>query len=681
MDDETTIPPEPNPTPESQPKPKPKTAINPPVFFSSAGLLIALAVLVTAFKEQSQTAFAATQSWIVTNVGWFYILVVALILITTVYCLFSRLGDIKLGPDHSEPDYSGVTWFAMLFAAGMGIGLMFFGVAEPLMHMLQPPVGEPGSEQAVREAMKITFFHWGIHGWAIFCMVGLILAFFSHRHKLPLTLRSALYPLIGERVHGPIGHAVDTFAIVSTTFGIATSLGFGVLQINSGLNYLFNIPVGPTTQVILIIVATALATISVMVGLDKGIRRLSEFNMVLAICLLSLVLILGPTVFLIKTFVQNTGSYLSELVNKTFNLYAYQQTDWLGGWTLFYWGWWISWSPFVGIFIARVSRGRTIREFIIGVTLVPSLFTFMWMTVFGGTAIDMVLNQGITSIATVTEADTSLALFEFLSYFPMAPLLSGIAILMVFVFFITSADSGALVLDMLASGGQDKTPAWQRLFWSITIGVMAIALLLADGLQALQTATIVSALPFSFILAACIWGLLRALKIDATKAATQQTLHLAQRPGPGHIDWKARIHRMMSFPDAEMTQDFLCETVLPACTEVAQALRSEGVIVNLINLHDRVGIEVMHDEEANFRYEIRLRTHRMPAFATREQESDTPLSEVQPPTAGQLEYFRAEVYLNEGSLDYDVMGWSRQGIINDIVDQYSRHLHFLHLVR
>ncbi len=684
MNAESPDPPIPDTTPQTDTEPTPSkfsSAINPPVFFTSAGLLIALAAFVTLFKQQSQTIFAATQSWIVTNVGWFYIVVVAFILMTVVYCLFSRFGDIKLGPDHSKPDYSGTTWFSMLFAAGMGIGLMFFGVAEPLMHMLQPPVGEPGTALAAREAMKITFFHWGIHAWGIFCIVGLILAFFSHRHGLPLTLRSALYPLIGERVNGPIGHAVDTFAIVSTTLGIATSLGFGVLQINSGLNYLFDIPVGPTTQIILIIVATAMATVSVMVGLDKGIRRLSEFNMILAVSLLLLVLILGPTVFLIQAFVQTTGSYLSEIVGKTFNLYAYQQTDWLGGWTLFYWGWWLSWSPFVGIFIARVSRGRTIREFIIGVTLVPSLFTFMWMTVFGETAINMVLNQGLTSLATTTQADESLALFEFLAQFPMAPVLSGIAILMVFVFFITSADSGALVLDMLASGGKDKTPAWQRLFWSITIGIMAIALLLADGLQALQTATIASALPFSFVLVACIFGLLRALQIDATKTATQQTLHLAPRASPGQVDWRARLHRMMTFPSTEMTQNFLGEVVLPACTEVAEVLRSEGVVVNIINLHERVGIEVLHDDEANFRYEIRLRTHRMPTFATRDQGTDDALSEIQPPTDKELEYYRAEVYLNEGSLDYDVLGWNQQGIINDIVDQYSRHLHFLHLVR
>ncbi len=310
-----------------------------------------------ALPQTAQTLFGQVQNWIVGNASWFYVLAVALILITVVFLAVSRYGDIKLGPDHSQPDYSNTTWFAMLFSAGMGIGLMFFGVAEPVMHFVAPPVGEPNTVQAAREAMKLTFFHWGLHAWAIYAIVALILAFFCYRHNLPLTLRSALYPLIGERIHGPIGHAVDIFAILGTVFGVATSLGYGVLQINSGLNHLFDVPVGTAVQIALIVGVTALATLSVVTGLDKGIRILSELNLGLAVLLLALVLVLGPTVYLLQTFVQNTGSYLSEIVSKTFNLYAYEPTDWLGGWTLLYWGWWMSWSPFVGMFIARVSRG------------------------------------------------------------------------------------------------------------------------------------------------------------------------------------------------------------------------------------------------------------------------------------------------------------------------------------
>lgn len=337
------------------------STINRPVFYTAAVFILLLVGFAIAVPKTAQALFESIQGWILGNASWFYILVVAIILLSVAFLALSRYGDIKLGPDHSEPDYRNFTWFAMLFSAGMGIGLMFFGVAEPVMHFMAPPVGEGGTATAAREAMKITFFHWGLHAWAIYAVVALTLAFFCYRHGLPLTLRSALYPLIGNRIHGPIGHAVDIFAIIGTVLGVATSLGLGVAQINSGLNHLFGVPVGVTTQIILIIVTCGLATLSVASGLDKGIRIPSEANLVLAAVLLLFVLVAGPTVFLFQTFVQNTGAYLSDIVNKTFNLYAYEPTDWIGGWTLFYWGWWIAWSPFVGLFIARISRGRTIR--------------------------------------------------------------------------------------------------------------------------------------------------------------------------------------------------------------------------------------------------------------------------------------------------------------------------------
>lgn len=353
----------------------PRSTLNPPVFYTSAALILALVLFTVLLQEEAQSLFNHVQQWIITNASWFYVLAVALILISVVFLAVSRYGDIKLGPDHSRPDYRNTTWFAMLFSAGMGIGLMFFGVAEPVMHFTTPPVGEPNTVQAAKEAMKLTFFHWGLHAWAIYAIVALILAFFSYRHGLPLTLRSALYPLIGERIYGPIGHAVDIFAIIGTVFGVATSLGYGVLQINSGLHHLFGWPVNQTVQIALIAATCGLATLSVASGLDRGIRILSELNLSLAVILLLFVLVLGPTVFLLQTYVQNTGAYLSDIVNKTFNLYAYEPTDWIGGWTLLYWGWWLSWSPFVGLFIARISRGRTIREFVCGVLFVPVGFT------------------------------------------------------------------------------------------------------------------------------------------------------------------------------------------------------------------------------------------------------------------------------------------------------------------
>ncbi|MNF26414.1 High-affinity choline transport protein [compost metagenome] len=649
--------------------PRPGATLNPPVFFTSVLLILALVVFAVAFPDSAQSLFSFVQSWIITNASWFYILAVALILITVVFLAVSRYGDIKLGPDHSRPDYSNTTWFAMLFSAGMGIGLMFFGVAEPVMHFVAPPIGEPNTVQAAREAMKLTFFHWGLHAWAIYAMVALILAFFCYRHGLPLTLRSALYPLIGERIHGPIGHAVDIFAILGTVFGVATSLGYGVLQINSGLNHLFELPVGTWVQIGLIVAVTTLATLSVVTGLDKGIRRLSELNLALAAILLLLVLVLGPTVYLLQTFVQNTGSYLSEIVSKTFNLYAYEPTDWLGGWTLLYWGWWMSWSPFVGMFIARVSRGRTIRQFVCGVLFVPAGFTLLWMTVFGNGAIHMIMQQGLTSLADTVGQDSSLALFAFLEQFPFSSVLSMLAVLMVVVFFVTSADSGSLVVDMLASGGSNHTPLWQRIFWASSIGVVAIALLLADGLSALQTATIASALPFSVILLASMWGLLKALHLDATKRVLrhQTSGHTRQARSPG--GWQRRLRNMVMFPRRAHVNRFLDEVVQPGCLAVAEELRKQGLNVEVQSGDDhRVRLEVRHGTEVDFVYEVHPRAYVQPSFVMLEGDEER-------------KYFRAEVHLLEGGQDYDVMGWSRDEVIDDILDQYEQHMHFLHVVR
>ncbi|VVM39300.1 choline BCCT transporter BetT [Pseudomonas fluorescens] len=652
---------------------KPKSTLNPPVFYTSAILILLLVLYAVVFQAQAQSQFDNIQRWINTNASWFYILSVALILISVVFLAVSRYGDIKLGPDHSVPDYRNSSWFAMLFSAGMGIGLMFFGVAEPVMHFTSPPVGEGGTVAAAREAMKITFFHWGLHAWAIYAMVALILAYFSFRNGLPLTLRSALYPLIGERIYGPIGHAVDVFAILGTVFGVATSLGYGVLQINSGFHHLFGLPVNTTVQVILITATCALATLSVASGLDKGIRILSEINLGLAVVLMVFVLLLGPTVFLLQAYVQNTGAYLSDIVNKTFNLYAYEPTDWIGGWTLLYWGWWLSWSPFVGLFIARISRGRTIREFVCGVLFVPAGFTLLWMTIFGDSAIHMVLNEGVKDLATVIDQDSSLALFAFLEHFPFSSVVSMVAVLMVVVFFVTSADSGALVVDMLASSGHDHSPLWQRIFWSVCIGVVAIALLLANGLKALQTATIASALPFSIILLASIWGLFKALSLDATRRGLRtQALpgqHHARHP---HGGWQRRLRNIAMLPRRAHVRRFIEEVVKPACEEVAVELRKQGYEVTVNeNAEGSVALEVNHDGEGRFLYEVRPRAFTTPSFVIRDGDDGSDARK----------YFRAEVHLREGGQDYDLMGWSREDVIGDILDQYERHLHYLHVVR
>ncbi len=645
--------------------------INPPVFFGSALLIFMLVAYAAAFPEDAGQRFSHLQQAIMANASWFYVAVVAIILVCVAFLGLSRYGDIKLGPDHAEPDFSFASWFAMLFSAGMGIGLIFFGVSEPVMHFLSPPVGQPGTMETAKEAMKITFFHWGFHAWAIYAIVALILAFFGYRRGLPLTLRSALYPLIGDRIYGWAGHAIDIFAILSTVFGVATAMGYGVLQVNSGLNYLFDIQVSTENQVILIIAITALATFSVATGLEKGIRRLSEANLTLAVLLLLMVVTLGPTVLLFQTLVENTGSYLADIVNKTFNLYAYEHTDWLGGWTLFYWAWWISCAPFVGMFIARISRGRTIREFVTGVLFVPVGLTFIWMTVCGNTAIDLIANQGATELGAIVQQDVSLALFKFLEYFPFSSALSFLAVLMIVIFFVTSADSGAMVIDILASGGARKPPVWQRIFWSGMIGTVAMVLLLAGGLKALQTATIATALPFSVILLGSTYGMLKELAIDVAKKESLAQTNLTPKVGKKTIPWQNRLKNMVHFPRRYHVNRFMETTVLPAMESVVEELEFRGVEskFHFDTANGSPSLKIYHGDEHDFLYQVSPRAYLQPSFMLDDDDDD------------ERKYFRAEVFLREGGQDYDIMGWTNDQVIGDIIDQYEKHMHFLHKVR
>ena len=478
-------------------------------------------------------------------------------------------------------------------------------------------------------------------------------------------------PIIGDRIHGIPGHTIDVFAILGTIFGVATALGYGVLQVNSGLNYLFGLEISTQAQVILIVVITALATISVATGLDKGIRRLSEANLLLALMLLVMVVLLGPTVLLLQMFVQNTGGYLSDIVGKTFNLYAYEPTEWLGGWTLFYWAWWLSWSPFVGMFIARISRGRTIREFVTGVLFVPTGLTLIWMTAFGNTAIDMIMNQGMAGLGQAVETDVPVALFKFLEYFPFSNILSMIAIVMVVIFFVTSSDSSAMVVDMLASGGNSKTPIWQRVFWSSLIGVVAMVLLLAGGLQALQTVTIASALPFSIVLLVSAYGLLKALAVDAAKRASLEKTTLTPKVGHKPIPWQNRLATMVSYPRRSHVSRFIQDVVLPAMESVASELSKQGVesTIQLDTEKQIPSLVVLHGDEVDFFYKVTPRSYLQPSFMLDEEDEE------------ERKYFRAEVFLREGGQGYDIMGWTSDQVIGDIIDQYEKHMHFLHMVR
>ncbi len=644
-----------------------------PVFIPAVIVIFLLVVGTISDPKLMGEVFSATLTYITNDFGWFYMLAVALFLIFIVSIALSGWGDIKLGPNHSEPEYSFSSWFAMLFSAGYGIALLFFGVAEPILHYAEPPTVEAQTVEAAKQAMQIAYFHWGFHIWAIYGLVGLSLAYFAFRHGLPLSMRSTLYPLIGEKIHGPAGHTVDTFAILGTLFGIATTLGLSVSQINAGLNYLWpSIEVSITTQIITIVIITGLALFSVLAGMDKGVKRLSLLNIYLAIALMTFVFVVGPTIFILNTFLENTGSYLSNIVERTFSLQAYVSNDWIGNWTLFIFGWTIAWAPFVGLFIAKISKGRTIRQFVVGVMLVPTVFTFLWFSVFGDTALHMVMIQGYDSLITEVQNDKAIALFKLFERLPLTDVLSFIAVFLIITFFVTSSDSGSLVIDSLASGGVIHTPVWQRSFWVILEGLVASVLLVAGGLGALQTASIVSALPFAIIMIIAAIGMWRALIIENHREdSLQHNVNMNfQHPSIDNEDfWKGRLQELINFPKKNVVENFIKKDVLNSMNKIKKELNESewDCDIEYDEEYVRAIISIYKDENIKFTYEVRLREYEMPDFAHLEDANKK-----------QKYYYNAEAFLKRGALHYDLYGYEEHTIINDIITQFERYLRFIH---
>ena len=494
------------------------------VFAISGILIVSFVVLTLMFQNQVEPLFSSLRGWLTSNLDWFFIASGNLFVLVCIGLAVSPLGKVRIGGTTATPDYSYTGWFSMLFAAGMGIGLMFFGVSEPLSHFgssmggisvengvrtdWAPLGGAIGDAQGAQKlAMAATIFHWGLHPWAIYALLALGLALFSFNKGLPLTIRSVFYPLLGERIWGWPGNIIDTLAILATLFGLATSLGFGASQAAAGLHYLFDIPLGDTTQIVLVLCITALATASVVAGLDAGVKRLSEINMTLALLLMLFVIAVGPTLAILTGFFSNLAAY-AEYLPALANPFGREDANFSQGWTAFYWAWWISWSPFVGMFIARVSRGRTVREFMVSVLLVPSLACVLWMSVFGGTAILQVVNDGYQA---VVEAKLPLQIFYMLEALPLRQITSFIAIILVVVFFVTSSDSGSMVVDALSAGGKVESPPAQRVFWCVFEGLVAIALILGGGLVALQAMAVSTGFPFTIVLLVAIIAVIKGL--------------------------------------------------------------------------------------------------------------------------------------------------------------------------
>ncbi|WP_459615967.1 BCCT family transporter [Bordetella sp. 2513F-2] len=649
--------------------------ISPVTFVGSAVIALALIGYASLRPDAAAQLFKHANDWIINEGGWFYLLAVGFFVVFLVGLAISPFGRIKLGPDESTPDYSYGTWVAMLFSAGMGIGIVFYGVAEPIMHFSAPPDAEPRSAQAMRDAMEITFFHWGVHAWAIYALMGMCLAYFGYRKNQPLTLRSALYPLIGDRVNGPIGSIIDIFAVVGTLAGLATSLGLGVSQLNASMSYLFDLPQNLDTQLVLILIVTVLATITVATGLDNGIRRLSEFIIIVSFVLMAALLFLGPTAFLLQAFVENIGLYLNGFIARTFHVYAYQPSNaqWVGEWTLFYWGWWISWSPFVGLFIARISRGRTIRQFLLGVLFAPAGFSFIWFTIFGDLAIWLDVNRAGGEISRVVTDNMPIALFSVFEYMPFSSILAWVTGLLVAVYFVTASDAGALVIAMITARNTEDEPAlWLRVFWALVCGAFAACLLLAGGLDAVQMAAVIAGFPLAIILVIMSWGIWKSLRDEAYMLATQALQAVPLLPTEGSVPWRRRLGGIVSHPSKEQVNRFIEKTVAPALDSVREELarRELQAVTEPLEGVDGIQLRVLHGEGMpEFLYAVRRVSYPIPAFALSDQHSSKD---------ERRRYSRAEVYLSQGGRGYDIYGYNTEHVISDVITHYDRFRHYLH---
>ena len=488
--------------------------INVPVFVVSGITILVFIIGALLFQDRAAATLSATRVWITTQFDWLFLSTGNICILSCLFLIFSPMGKVRIGGRDAVPDYSRLTWFAMIFAAGIAIGLLFYGVLEPMYYFQNPPLGVDPSNTAALEAVSISAatFHWGFSAWAFYATAGLGLAFFCFNRGLPLTIRSVFHPIFGDSVWGWNGHVIDVLAIFATLFGLATSLGLGAQQAIGGLNYLFGIPAGNLTYVVFIVVVTCFATISVLTGIDVGIKRLSQFNIVLAVLLLLFVLVIGPTGYIFKSLVAGGADYIAKLVSFS-NWIGREDKDFLHGWTTFYWAWWISWTPFVGMFVARISRGRTVREFLICVLIIPTLCCLLWMSVFGGTAIYQFVAEGYTGVTEIITAwKPELALYKMLEGLPLTSLLSFVSVVLLIIFFITSSDSASLVVDMISAGGKLEPPAAQRVFWCTLEGLVAIALLLGGGLKSLQAASLIAGLPFSILIIIMVVSIWKGLR-------------------------------------------------------------------------------------------------------------------------------------------------------------------------
>ena len=649
-----------------------QTSFNPLVIGVTLFFVVLLVAMILIAPEQTQTLLNAAKSGIFANFSWFYVLAFSVFLGFLVILSVSSLGNIKLGNDEEEPEFGFLSWLAMLFAAGMGVGLMFFGVAEPLTHYLSD-ITTGSAEHKQQEALLHTLFHWGIHAWAVYGTIALALAYFGFRYKLPLALRSCFYPLLKERINGKLGDLIDIMALLATLFGVITTLGFGASQLGAGLHQLGWISENSfSLQVVVIAVVMSLAIFSAISGVGKGVKILSELNLTLAFCLLIFVLVAGPTLYLLSAFSDNIGTYLSNLVQLSFKTYVYEQehTGWFSGWTILYWAWWCSWAPFVGLFIARISKGRTIREFIFGVLVIPSMFGILWFTVFGNTAIWLNDGEAAGTLGQMISSPETL-LFKFLDYLPLSGVTGLVSLVVISLFFITSADSGIYVLNNIAS--RDKSlaaPRWQAVMWGILMSVVAIVLMQSGGLANLQAMTLLVALPFATLMLLMCFSLWKGLNADKKYFDTKVNPTSIFWTGD---KWKERLEQMMNQTQEKDILRFLKHTVLPAMRELRQELISKyelSVQINTLFDQDEPAVElvIQKDLMRDFMYGVK---------SIGREVSEQLINDDNLPHIQHSMTYEPYTYFFDGRVGYDVQYMDQDELIADMLKHYERYLSLL----
>ena len=664
------------------------TQINWSVLIISSTIIAAFSFWAIAMPDQARSTMKLAVNWIATNLGWYYVLTMALVIFFVVWVAVSKAGSLRLGPDDSRPQYGLATWAAMLFAAGVGIDLLFFSVTGPVVQYLTPPSGEPASAAALQDAVVWTMFHYGIAGWAVYALLGMAMGYFAYRWNLPLSIRAALYPLFGKRVKGPLGDAISTIALIGTVFGVATTMGIGVVLLNVGFAKLFGFNEGLTLQIALVIGAVILTIAATTSGVDRGIRWISELNLWSAVAMMAFILIAGETAFLLNGLVENIGHFLVTLPSRMFKTFAYvpDSSDWMGSWTLFFWAFWLAWGPFVGVFLARISRGRTLREFVVAAITVPVLCDFIIVSFFGNSALYEVL-QGNTEFAQLAIESPEHGWYALLGMFPAPMFLIALATFSGLLFYITSANSGAMVMSNFSASIPDPSedgPKWLRIFWAVLTAVLTISMLLAGGVITMEYATLIFALPVTVIAYLIMFSFYKALRIERAEQEGKVIRDPTITPSGGHIperSWKQRLGQMLTFPSKKEGVQYLERVIRPALDDVAAEFRGQGYDAERQNAdHDervstidptrpsgpllRVSTDSVHD----FYYQVAMVETPAPTFSGK-MASDTDV------------YYRLEVTTQTGSGGYDLMGLSRQQVIDDVLEQYEAYVTYINSAR